>query len=318
MQDALGSPESLLQTILRERGDPRILGDSSYGNGEVDRGEVNGNHLIVIDTSVEDKEDAQGKDHGNPPPLLQSGEYTTSIAKKESKCIGGLNDKEEDSGVEAVAGGVGVLRPQQDSVTKEEGAMTAAEVLAGVLFLIDEEEDEGLVAVGGEVGVMSPQDDSTTKLGGVEAAAATGMMSGVNGNDANSDRCCVEEQADVSADDLYKRAQLVLSKAREGLAKEALLCRERQVDTPEGLQMQDNTQAQADKLCEGMEARENKILDATSNKVQKVQKMQINLQRLDKLYEGMEALHAKMIMAKPKKTEMVARARIATMKRSFQ
>ena len=313
MQDAIGSPESLQQSVLRERGDSRILGDSSYCNGEVDHGEVNDDHQSVVDTSVEDKEDAQGEDHGDPPPLLQSGDYTTYIAKEVSKCVGKLVDKEEDSGVETVPGGVGVLRPQEDSMAKEEGAVRAAEVLSGVLFLIDEEEDAGLVAVGGGVGVMSPQDDSATKLGGVEAGAATGMMSGVNGKYANSDRCCVEEQADVFADDSYKRAQLALSRAQ------ALSCREQQVDTPEGLQMQDNTQAQTlDNLCEGMEALENEIPNAKSNKVHKVQKMQINLKRLDKLYEEMEALHTKMIKAKPKKTEMVARARIATMKRSFQ
>ncbi len=305
-QDALGFPESLQQSVLRERGDSRIL-------GEVDHGEFNGDQLSVIDTSVEDKEDAQGEDHGDPPPLLQSGKYTTSIAKEESKCVGKLVDKEEDSGVETVVGGVGVVRPLEDSIANEECAVMAAEILAGVLFLIDEEEDAGLVAVEEGVGVMSPQDDSTTKLGGVEAAAAMRMMSGVNGKYANSDRCCVEEQANVLADDSCKRAELAFSKAR------ALLCHEQKVDTPEGLQMQDNTQAhKVDKLCEGMEALENKILNAKSNKVHRVQKMQANLKRLDKLYEEMEALHTKMIMAKPKKREMVALARIATMKRSFQ
>ena len=304
-QDALGFPESLQQSVLRERGDSRIL-------DEVDHGEFNGDQLSDIDTSVEDKEDAQGEDHGDPPPLLQSGKYTTSIAKEESKCVGKLVDKEEDSGVETVVGGVGVVRPREDSMAKEECAVMAAEILAGVLFLIDEEEDAGLVAVEGGVGVMSPQDDSTTELGGVEATAATGMMSGFNGKDANSDCCCVEEQADVLADDSCKRSQLAVSKAR------ALLCREQKADTPEGLQMQDNTQAhKVDRLCEGMEALENKILNAKSNKVHKVQKMQINLKRLDKLYEEMDALHTKMIIAKPKKIEMVARARIATMKRSF-
>jgi len=86
-----------------------------------------------------------------------------------------------------------------------------------------------------------------------------------------------KEQADALANDWYKRAQLALSKGEEGLAKEALSRRQQQIETAEGLQMQINVQAQA----------------------------------VDKLYEGMQALEAKILEAKSKKEQMVARARTA-------
>lgn len=86
-----------------------------------------------------------------------------------------------------------------------------------------------------------------------------------------------KEQADALADDWYKRAQLALSKGEEGLAKEALSRRQQQTETSEGLQIQIDMQAQA----------------------------------VDKLYEGMQALEAKILESKAKKEQMVARARTA-------
>mmetsp|Transcript_19460 Transcript_19460/g.41619 ORF Transcript_19460/g.41619 Transcript_19460/m.41619 type:complete len:304 (+) Transcript_19460:122-1033(+) len=86
-----------------------------------------------------------------------------------------------------------------------------------------------------------------------------------------------KEQADALADDWYKRAQLALSKGEEGLAKEALSRRQQQTETAEGLQIQIDMQAQA----------------------------------VDKLYEGMQALEAKILESKSKKEQMVARARTA-------
>jgi len=86
-----------------------------------------------------------------------------------------------------------------------------------------------------------------------------------------------KEQADALADDWYKRAQLALSKGEEGLAKEALSRRQQQTETSEGLQIQIDMQAQA----------------------------------VDKLYEGMQMLEAKILESKSKKEQMVARARTA-------
>lgn len=86
-----------------------------------------------------------------------------------------------------------------------------------------------------------------------------------------------KEQADALADDWYKRAQLALQKGEEGLAKEALSRRQQQTETAEGLQIQIDMQAQA----------------------------------VDKLYEGMQALEAKILESKSKKEQMVARARTA-------
>lgn len=86
-----------------------------------------------------------------------------------------------------------------------------------------------------------------------------------------------KEQADALAGDWYKRAQLALQRGEEGLAKEALSRRQQQVETAEGLQVQIDMQAQA----------------------------------VDKLYEGMQALEAKILESKSKKEQMVARARTA-------
>jgi len=86
-----------------------------------------------------------------------------------------------------------------------------------------------------------------------------------------------KEQADALAEDWYKRAQLALSKGEESLAKEALTRRQQQVEQVANLQDQIDMQAQA----------------------------------VDKLYEGMQALEAKILESKAKKEQMVARARTA-------
>jgi phage shock protein A len=86
-----------------------------------------------------------------------------------------------------------------------------------------------------------------------------------------------KEQADALAEDWYKRAQLALSKGEESLAKEALTRRQQQVEQVANLQDQIDMQAQA----------------------------------VDKLYEGMQALEAKILESKAKKEQMIARARTA-------
>lgn len=86
-----------------------------------------------------------------------------------------------------------------------------------------------------------------------------------------------QEQADAMADDWYKRAQLALQKGNDELAKEALTRRQQQADASADLQSQ------------------------------------IDLQNasIDKLYEGMQMLEAKILESKSKKEQMVARARTA-------
>lgn len=86
-----------------------------------------------------------------------------------------------------------------------------------------------------------------------------------------------KEQADALGEDWYNRAQLALQKGNESLAKEALNRRQQQVETAEGLAAQIDTQAAS----------------------------------VDKLYEGMQALEAKILEAKSKKEQMIARARTA-------
>ncbi|KAL3802597.1 LOW QUALITY PROTEIN: hypothetical protein ACHAW5_011352 [Stephanodiscus triporus] len=97
----------------------------------------------------------------------------------------------------------------------------------------------------------------------MEETVATRTMSGVKGDNPKGDLCCVKEQADVPANAWDKRAQHAIPK--EGLTKK-----------------------------------------------------QINLQRLDKLYEGKQTLQAKILESKSKKEQMVARARTATMHRNSQ
>lgn len=78
-----------------------------------------------------------------------------------------------------------------------------------------------------------------------------------------------QEQADALAEDWYKRAQLALTKGNEALAKEALTRRQQQVDVSSDLKTQIDMQATSiDKLYEGMQALESKILESRSKKEQ--------------------------------------------------
>jgi len=86
-----------------------------------------------------------------------------------------------------------------------------------------------------------------------------------------------KEQTDALSEDWYKRAQLALAKGEEGLAKEALTRRQQQIEVGDGLQNQIDEQGQA----------------------------------VDKLYEGMQALEAKILESRSKKEQMIARARTA-------
>ena len=303
-QVVLASSESLPLMVLHEPGESPIFGDSSYDKSEVDHGQVDDDYLSDIDTSVEDKEDDQGEDDGDPLPLLLGGKCTTFTAQEESECVGEIFGKEEYAGVgrcrrrcrQAVGVGLEVIWPQEDSMTNYDGVMLAAEVLAKELFLIDKflidkdeqlklskaksnglklavheltidnannaneldnrmsslqaielngilqarvnqvsavnyelgevtinesltkslndelsrdkkeieemtkNEDAGVIAVRGGLWVVHPQEDSTTKEGGGEAAMATGMASGVKGDNVNGDCCCVDEQAEVTVE----------------------------------------------------------------------------------------------------------------------
>jgi phage shock protein A len=86
-----------------------------------------------------------------------------------------------------------------------------------------------------------------------------------------------KEQADALAQDWYQRAQLALQKGSEDLAKEALTRRQQQLEQAAALQSQIDVQASS----------------------------------IDKLYDGMQQLEAKILESKAKKDQMVARARTA-------
>ena len=80
-----------------------------------------------------------------------------------------------------------------------------------------------------------------------------------------------KEQADAVAMDWYKRAQLALEKGNDELAKEALTRRQMAVDEATTLQSQVSLQtASIDKLYDGMQILEKKILEAKSKKEQMV------------------------------------------------
>ena len=73
------------------------------------------------------------------------------------------------------------------------------------------------------------------------------------------------------ADDWYRRAQLALQAGNEGLAREALARRQQQIDQAKTLQDQMTLQAAAlDKLYEGMQTLESKILESKAKKEQMV------------------------------------------------
>jgi len=80
-----------------------------------------------------------------------------------------------------------------------------------------------------------------------------------------------KEQADALAGDWYKRAQLALTSGEENLAKEALSRRQQQLESAQDLQIQiDQQNASIDKLYEGMQALESKILESKAKKEQMI------------------------------------------------
>jgi phage shock protein A len=80
-----------------------------------------------------------------------------------------------------------------------------------------------------------------------------------------------KEQAVAVADDWYKRAQLAMQKNSEDLAREALARRQQNLEQAEALQQQIDAQALAvDKLFEGMQMLEKKILESKAKKEQMV------------------------------------------------
>lgn len=87
-----------------------------------------------------------------------------------------------------------------------------------------------------------------------------------------------KEQCDSLAKDWYERAQLALQKGNEELAKEALTRRQQQTEQAVEVQQQIDFQAAS----------------------------------IDKLYEGMQMLEKKIMESKAKKEQMVARARTAS------
>ncbi|CAJ1961695.1 unnamed protein product [Cylindrotheca closterium] len=86
-----------------------------------------------------------------------------------------------------------------------------------------------------------------------------------------------KEQCESMAQDWYQRAQLALQKGNEELAKEALTRRQLQTDEAKVIENQIESQAAA----------------------------------IDKLYEGMQMLEKKILESKSKKDQMSARARVA-------
>jgi len=86
-----------------------------------------------------------------------------------------------------------------------------------------------------------------------------------------------KEQCDAMAADWYQRAQLAMQKGNEELAREALSRRQAQQDEAADLQSQMDTQTES----------------------------------IDKLYEGMQMLEKRILESKAKKDQMVARARTA-------
>lgn len=80
-----------------------------------------------------------------------------------------------------------------------------------------------------------------------------------------------KEQADAVSQDWFKRAQLALEKGNDGLAKEALTRRQTASEEADTLQNQIDVQASSiDKLYEGMQMIEKKIMEAKSKKEQMV------------------------------------------------
>lgn len=99
-----------------------------------------------------------------------------------------------------------------------------------------------------------------------------------------------KEQADAVADDWYKRAQLALQKGNDALAKEALMRRQTSADEAKNLQQQMDVQASSiDKLYEGMQLLEKKILESRSKKEQMVARARTaqSTQKVNDMISGM-------------------------------
>jgi len=80
-----------------------------------------------------------------------------------------------------------------------------------------------------------------------------------------------QEQANAIAADWYERAQLALKSGNDELAREALSRRQQQVDVSTDLQSQIDVQNMSiDKLFEGMQALENKIMESKAKKEQMI------------------------------------------------
>lgn len=99
-----------------------------------------------------------------------------------------------------------------------------------------------------------------------------------------------KEQAEAIADDWYSRAQLALKAGKDDLAKEALTRRQQQMDEVARFQGQiDDQAASTDKLYEGMQMLESKILEAKSKKEQMVARARTaqSTQKVNDMMSGM-------------------------------
>jgi phage shock protein A len=99
-----------------------------------------------------------------------------------------------------------------------------------------------------------------------------------------------KEQAEAMANDWYSRAQLALQKGNEELAREALARRQAQVEIMEQVDQQINTQAAAiDKLYDGMQELENRIMEAKAKKDQFVARARTaqSTQKVNDMLNGM-------------------------------
>lgn len=77
------------------------------------------------------------------------------------------------------------------------------------------------------------------------------------------------DEAQRQADHWYERAQLALRTGNDGLAKEALVRKQQQMDVVNKIQLQiDGQNAAADKLYEGLRALEAKIVEAKERKAE--------------------------------------------------
>jgi len=99
-----------------------------------------------------------------------------------------------------------------------------------------------------------------------------------------------KEQADAIAEDWKTRAQLALEKGNEDLAREALSRRQNAVQEGDSLQQQIDAQnAAVDKLYEGMQMLESKILESKAKKEQMVARARTaqSTQKVNDMLSGM-------------------------------